>query len=279
MISIVKSSERHHYKNGWLSTYWHFSFDDYYDPRNMGWGALRVFNDDVVSPGGIFPMHPHANFDVVTIVLEGALMHKDSAGNSGVIAKDEVAMMGTGGGIMHSEETYGEEPVHLLQIWIEQKVRGLAPSWKKAAYTEKEIEGKLYAIASGRKGIDAPLQLNRDAAIYRAKIEKGEKIEYAPTDGEMEARATAGGKKAAGAHEFASSGAVAGRKKESGGSIGHAAAGIKNARRAYVFVISGSLLLNKSKMEDGDSAKIADENKLEFSAGNDGADFVFFDLP
>src|SRR4051812_18076431 len=103
MINIIKSEDRYHADHGWLDTRWHFSFSDYYDPANMNWSKLRVFNDDVVQPGTGFGMHPHRDMEIVTYVLDGELQHEDSVGNKGVVHPGEVQVMSAGKGILHSE--------------------------------------------------------------------------------------------------------------------------------------------------------------------------------
>src|SRR5687768_17331766 len=103
MITTIKSDDRYHADTGWLSTRWHFSFGDYHDPKNMHWGALRVFNDDVVQPGQGFGMHPHKDMEIITYVLDGELEHRDHLGNRGLVRPGEVQVMSAGRGIMHSE--------------------------------------------------------------------------------------------------------------------------------------------------------------------------------
>src|SRR5437764_12839089 len=119
MISTIKSDQRYHADHGWLATNWHFSFGDYYDPENMNFGALRVFNDDVVQPGRGFDMHPHRDMEIITYVLSGQLEHKDSAGHRGVVHPGEVQVMSAGKGILHSEyNPSDEQAVRLLQLWV-----------------------------------------------------------------------------------------------------------------------------------------------------------------
>lgn len=119
MYEIIRSHERYPFETDWLSTHWHFSFDHYYDPNNVGFGPLRVFNDDIIQPGKGFGMHGHKEMEIVTCVLEGALEHRDSTGGQGIIKAGEVQKMSAGTGIRHSEfNASQQEPVHLLQIWI-----------------------------------------------------------------------------------------------------------------------------------------------------------------
>jgi len=119
VIRVIPAAERYHFQSDWLSTYWHFSFDNYYDPDNVSFGSLRVFNDDTIAPGGGFPEHAHREMEILTYVLEGQLEHRDSLGNRGVIGAGEVQRMSAGTGIRHSEFNASKtEPVHLLQFWI-----------------------------------------------------------------------------------------------------------------------------------------------------------------
>src|SRR5439155_23777518 len=132
MTNIIKSADRYHANHGWLQTHWHFSFSDYYDPDNMNFGALRVFNDDVVQPGGAFGMHPHRDMEIITYVLDGELEHKDHLGGHGIIHSGEVQVMSAGKGIMHSEGNPSrEKSVHLLQIWVMPRNQGNTPRWEQ----------------------------------------------------------------------------------------------------------------------------------------------------
>ena len=131
MINIIKSADRHFADHGWLQTYWHFSFSDYYDPNNMNFSVLRVFNDDIVQGGGGFPMHPHRDMEIVTYVVSGQLLHQDRLGNRGVIHPGEIQVMSAGKGIVHSEyNACTENPVHLMQLWIMPRTRAI-PAWER----------------------------------------------------------------------------------------------------------------------------------------------------
>lgn len=170
MITIIKSDERHHRDLGWLSTYWHFSFDDYRDPANMNWGALRVFNDDVIQPGRGFGDHPHRDMEIVTYVLEGELEHRDNQGNRGVIRPGEVQVMSAGSGILHSEYNHSKDhPVHLLQLWILPRTKGLKPRWAQRRFTREERSGTLLPVVSGGQ-IPGTLTIDQDATIYIAAL-------------------------------------------------------------------------------------------------------------
>jgi redox-sensitive bicupin YhaK (pirin superfamily) len=125
MIKVIPSEDRHRVDAGWLDARWHFSFSDYNDPDNVNWGPLRVFNDDVVHPGGGFGMHPHKDMEIITYVLEGELEHRDTLGHREVVRPGEVQVMSAGKGITHAERNPSREnPVHLLQIWIIPRNRG-----------------------------------------------------------------------------------------------------------------------------------------------------------
>ena len=178
MIHITKSAERYHLEADWLSTYWHFSFDHYYDSANVSFGPLRVFNDDTIRPGGGFPLHSHREMEILTYVIEGQLEHQDSLGNRGVIGPGELQRMSAGKGIRHSEYNASKtEPVHLLQFWIEPAVRGLEPSWEQRRFTPAERRGRLLLVASGEQQ-DGALHIHQDASVYAASLEKGDNVAH-----------------------------------------------------------------------------------------------------
>jgi hypothetical protein len=176
MIKVLRSEERHHADMGWLSTYWHFSFDTYHDPANMNWGVLRVFNDDVIRPGQGFGSHPHRDMEIVTYVLEGDLEHRDSQGNTGVIHPGEVQVMSAGTGIVHSEYNHSkEDPVHLLQLWIMPRTKGLKPRWEQRQFTAEEGRGILLPVVSSGE-IPRTLTIDQDAAIYVSALAGGQSV-------------------------------------------------------------------------------------------------------
>ncbi len=178
MMKIIPSAERYHFETDWLSTYWHFSFDHYYDPQNVSFGPLRVFNDDSIRPAGGFPLHSHREMEILTYVIEGQLEHQDSLGNRGVIGPGELQRMSAGKGIRHSEYNASKtEPVHLLQFWIEPAVRGLEPSWEQRQFSRAERGGRLLLVASGQPQ-DGALQIHQDASVYVASLEKGDKVAH-----------------------------------------------------------------------------------------------------
>jgi hypothetical protein len=176
MIEIRKSEDRGHFDHGWLNTYHTFSFADYYDPRHMAYRSLRVINEDYVIGGEGFGAHPHRDMEIITYVLEGALEHRDSMGNHGVIRPGEVQRMSAGTGVRHSEFNHStDEKVHLLQIWIMPEHAGIQPSYEqKAVGTEP---GKLHLIAA-KQPENGAVAINQDARVYVAKLEKGQSVEH-----------------------------------------------------------------------------------------------------
>ena len=179
MITVRKSEDRGHFDHGWLDTHHTFSFAEYHDPRNMGFRALRVINEDFVAAGAGFPTHPHRNMEIVTYVLEGAVAHRDSMGTGSVIRPGEVQRMTAGTGVTHSEfNAEKNQRLHLLQIWILPERQGLPPSYEQRAFPEAERRGKLRVVAS-RDGRDGSVLIHQDAALYSALLDKGTRVEYA----------------------------------------------------------------------------------------------------
>lgn len=178
MINIIKSDERYTADHGWLKSRFSFSFADYYDPANMNFGNLRVFNDDTVQPGGGFGTHPHRDMEIVTYVIEGALEHQDSMGNKGIIHTGEVQRMTAGTGILHSEyNASNKEPVHFLQIWVMPRERGLTPSWEQKQYHVQETPNLWVPLISGGDLPDT-LHINQDAVFQAAVLEQGGELDY-----------------------------------------------------------------------------------------------------
>ena len=179
MIRIRKGSERGHFDHGWLDTFHTFSFGDYRDERHMGFRALRVINEDRVQPGQGFGMHGHRDMEIVTLILEGALEHRDSLGNGEVLRPGELQRMTAGTGIRHSEfNPSATEPVHLYQIWLFPEQKGLEPGYEQKAFDAVEQRGKLQLVASpdGREG---SLSIRQDAALYLTSLANGEQVEHA----------------------------------------------------------------------------------------------------
>jgi quercetin 2,3-dioxygenase len=178
MIKIIPSKDRHHGQHGWLDTHWHFSFGDYQDPNNMNWGALRVFNDDIVHGGGGFDMHPHRDMEIVTVVYKGELRHQDNLGNAGVIHPGEVQVMTAGRGIVHAEHNNSAtESAHLLQIWIIPRHRGNTPRWEQKQFGPESRVGKLLPVVSGGN-VPQTLAIDQDATIYVSKLLSGRQVRH-----------------------------------------------------------------------------------------------------
>jgi len=179
MITIRKSKERGHFDHGWLNTYHTFSFDQYYDPRYMGFRSLRVINEDFVAAGRGFPTHGHRDMEIITYILEGALKHEDSMGNGSVIRPGDVQRMTAGTGVRHSEKNASDkERVHLLQIWIVPNADSLAPGYEQKAFSEEERSGQLRLIAS-EDGRDDSVRLNQDVRLFASILGGGQEVERA----------------------------------------------------------------------------------------------------
>lgn len=183
MFQVRKSAERGHAQIDWLDSRHSFSFGHYHDPRFMGFGDLRVINEDKVAPGGGFATHGHADMEIVTYVLEGALGHKDSLGNGAVIRPGEVQRMTAGTGIRHSEMNASKtDPVHFLQIWFLPEKKGLAPGYEQTMFEESERRGKLRLVAS-RDGREGSVTVHQDAALYASLLNPGESVTHTPDPG------------------------------------------------------------------------------------------------
>jgi quercetin 2,3-dioxygenase len=137
MIERIAAAHRHFRDFGWLKTHWLFSFDDYNDPENINFSSLRVFNDDIIAPHSGFPLHGHKEMEIITVMLSGELTHEDSLGNRATIRAGDIQRMTAGRGIRHSEFNHGDIPVHLYQLWIEPRERGLRPSFQEFNFAER----------------------------------------------------------------------------------------------------------------------------------------------
>lgn len=176
MITVRKSLDRGHADHGWLLSYHSFSFADYYDPQQMGWGKLRVINEDRVQPGRGFGMHSHRDMEIISYVLEGQLQHKDSMGNGTIIRPGDVQRMSAGTGVQHSEfNPSPDEPVHFLQIWIEPERLGIQPGYEQKAFAQEDKRGRLRLVAS-RNGRDGSLTVHQDADLYASLLSTGERV-------------------------------------------------------------------------------------------------------
>jgi redox-sensitive bicupin YhaK (pirin superfamily) len=246
VIQTVRSIERYHAETDWLNTHWHFSFDHYHDPKNMNFGPLRVFNDDVVAPAGGFPFHAHREMEIITYIIEGAIEHRDDMGNTGVIRPGEIQRMSAGTGVRHSEYNPSKkDPAHLLQLWIMPAVQHLKPSWEQKNFSLADRSGKLLPIAvpAGSDGLprrnsaSGAVQIHQDAKIYTSLLAPGQSATHQLVQG----------------------------------------------RRAYIFVIGGNLNLNGESHGPGDQARVTSERKLQLAASSESgvpaADFLLLDLP
>jgi quercetin 2,3-dioxygenase len=177
MITIRRSNQRGHFDHGWLNTFHTFSFDQYYDPRYMGFRTLRVINEDFVAPGRGFPKHGHRDMEIITYILEGALKHEDSMGNGSVIRPGDVQRMTAGTGVRHSEQNASDgESVHLLQIWILPHTVDLEPGYEQKAFSEDERRGKLRLIAS-EDGREGSVLVHQDVSLFACLLPAGGEVE------------------------------------------------------------------------------------------------------
>jgi redox-sensitive bicupin YhaK (pirin superfamily) len=164
--------------HGWLDAKHHFSFASYNDPMRMGWGALRVWNDDTIAAQTGFPPHPHADMEIITYVREGAITHKDNLGNLGRTEAGAVQVMSAGSGITHSEYNLEPGTTRIFQIWIIPDGRGQPPSWGARAFPRGDRSGRFVALASGFKEDTEALPLRTNARVLGAKLKAGETTEY-----------------------------------------------------------------------------------------------------
>jgi quercetin 2,3-dioxygenase len=231
MITIRKSQERGYADHGWLKSFHSFSFAGYHDEAHMGWGNLRVINEDRIAPGTGFGTHGHRDMEIISYVISGNLAHKDSMGNVKGTPPGDVQRMSAGKGVMHSEFNHaaGQE-THFFQIWIEPNVRGIEPSYEQKTVPAAEKQGSLKLIAAPA-GEAASISLHADARIYAGLFSAGERALFL----------------------------------------------MNPARKAYVHVVRGSLLLNGQTLVGGDAAKIQGESNLTFDTASE-AEVLVFDL-
>ncbi len=177
MIQVRRKEEIYHKEGGWFAANWHFSFDEYYDAQNMGFGTLRVFNDDRLIPGAVWPMHPHRDVEGLTYVVEGTFEHRDSLGNGGVLPAGSVQRMTLGSGAWHSERNHSQtEPMRFIQMWIVPRQRGLPPSVEQTALTQDDRTNVLLpAIAPDGGGV----RVHQDAWVYVSWLEAGRSLRHA----------------------------------------------------------------------------------------------------
>ena len=235
MITLRKSSERGHADHGWLVSKHSFSFADYHDPAHMGFGNLRVINEDRIAPGSGFGTHGHRDMEIVSYVLDGELAHRDSIGTGaspgagGVIRPGDVQRMSAGRGVQHSEFNHApNQETHFLQIWIEPNVRGIAPSYEQKTFPESEKRGKLRLVASP-DGADGSVKVHADARLFAGLFDGNEDASIA----------------------------------------------LDPKRKNYVHLVRGELEANGTKLATGDAAMIQGESHLTLSAGRNAEVLVF----
>jgi len=174
VFSVQRGAERASFDHGWLKTSHSFSFANYYDPRNVNWGALRVLNDDRVAPGKGFGTHPHSDMEILTYVLQGQLEHRDSLGSHGVVAAGGVQYMSAGTGVQHSEFNHSAaKELHFLQMWLLPGRLGEKPLYGQVEFEPEERIGKWLVIASGQPDVTAPVALTQDASFMVSRLEGG----------------------------------------------------------------------------------------------------------
>lgn len=201
IFTVVRSGDRAHADHGWLGTYYSFSFADYVDPKNLHWGALRVFNDDRIAPATGFPPHPHRDMEIVTYVLSGELAHRDSMGNEGVVGAGGIQFMSAGTGVRHSEfNNSADQPLHLVQMWVFPGRLGTAPSYGQMAFPIDERRDRWLNVVTGESDVEAPIQITQNATLRVARLEGASLVaDFAPkrygflfvADGRIEANGEA----------------------------------------------------------------------------------------
>ena len=169
--------------HGWLDARHHFSFASYYDPARMGWGRIRVWNDDTIAPQSGFPPHPHDNMEIVTFVRTGAITHEDSLGNKGRTAAGDVQVMSAGTGITHAEYNVEDEKTTLFQIWILPDSQGEAPGWDQREFPKASRDGGFEILASGTPEADNALSIRADAKVAAATLKAGQTAEWRAAPG------------------------------------------------------------------------------------------------
>lgn len=236
---LIKSSDRGYADHGWLKSFHSFSFADYHDPARMGFGPLRVINEDRIAPGTGFGSHGHRDMEIISYVLDGELAHKDSMGNgtadgahAGVIRPGDVQRMSAGTGVMHSEfNNAPAQTTHFLQIWIEPDRRGVAPGYEQRHFAVDEKRGRLRLVASP-DGADGSVTIHADARVYAGLFDAGESAELAVAPG----------------------------------------------RLAYVHLVRGALVVNGQALTGGDALQLRDPGSVNIDGGAQ-AEVLVFDLP
>jgi len=235
---LIKSSDRGYADHGWLKSFHSFSFADYHDPARMGFGALRVINEDRIAPGTGFGTHGHRDMEIISYVLSGELAHKDSMGNgergaanAGVIRPGDVQRMSAGTGVLHSEFNHAkDQTTHFLQIWIQPDHRGIAPSYEQKHFDTASKRGRLRLVAAN-DGAEGAVTIHADARLYAGLFDGDEAAELDLADG----------------------------------------------RIAYVHLVRGALTVNGQNLTAGDALQVREASRLALAAGRD-AEVLVFDL-
>jgi quercetin 2,3-dioxygenase len=183
MKAVRRSEERGHFDHGWLDTRHTFSFAEYYDPAHMGFGTLRVINEDRVAPARGFGAHPHRDMEILTWVVSGSVEHADSMGNRAIVRPGEIQRMTAGTGVTHSEVNPSpSEPLHLMQIWIVPDRRGLEPGYEQRSFADADRQGRLHLIASPTRG-NGSVRIHQDVSLYTSLLAPGDLIEHPLANG------------------------------------------------------------------------------------------------
>lgn len=231
MLTLRKSQDRGYADHGWLKSYHSFSFAGYYDPEHMGWGNLRVINEDRIAAGTGFGKHSHRDMEIISYVLSGELAHQDSLGNVKGIPPGDVQRMSAGRGVTHSEFNHAQDQTtHFLQIWIEPNVTGIEPGYEQKTIPATDKRGALRLIASP-DGAQDSVRIHADAALYAGLFDGDERAGLA----------------------------------------------LAPARKAYVHLVRGSLLVNGQRLDAGDALMLDGESQITLSDGRD-AEVLVFDL-
>ncbi|MCC2546375.1 pirin family protein [Hymenobacter sp. BT175] len=179
MLKYIPATSRHHAAPApWLSSYFLFSFADYYDKENMHFGPLRVFNDDSIAPNSGFPQHPHSEMEIVTIVLDGEVTHEDTMGNMTTIPKGEVQRMTAGTGLAHGEMNRTDKPLHIYQLWFLPNQRGLRPSYEQKDLNFLSTNNKLIPLVSGQKVLEDVVYMNSNTTVYWANLKEDKELQF-----------------------------------------------------------------------------------------------------
>lgn len=229
MIQKIEARQRYRVHQDWLDTYHLFSFANYFDPDNLQFGVLRVFNDDTIGAFSGFDEHAHDNMEIVTIVLEGELTHRDSLGNQASIKAGEVQRMSAGTGIIHAEKNLKDKPVHLYQLWLLPRTRHAKPGYEQKDFSYYP-ENHLTPVASGF-GLEGALQMDSAATIFVGVLEAGKTLEHQVEQGDG----------------------------------------------TFIYLQTGTLLVNGVQMEAGDQLRIEEEPVLAFQATSQ-AKFILIDV-